>query len=65
MSIYRRAFSKEDRRLVIISTYSFEFRMRVPDQDVRWMRTLPRDGDVLFREQLQRGFQNDTVSDSA
>ena len=40
MSIYRRAFSKDDRKLAIISTFSFEFRIRVSDQVLRWMKRL-------------------------
>ena len=53
MSIYRRAFSMEDRRLAIISTGSFEIRVRVSFQVLAWMQKLSRGSEVLFREQDQ------------
>ena len=51
MSIYRRAFSKDDRKLAIISTFSFEFRIQIPDEVLSWIYRYTRTCEILFHDQ--------------
>ena len=49
MRIFRRAFWKEDRQLAILSTYSHEVTLRIPDEWDRWVRPFEGKGECLFR----------------
>lgn len=58
MRVYRMLISKEDRQLVVVSTFGHESVLRLSDSGAKWLERLLKYGEFIFRHDRDEEVQH-------